>query len=53
MNRNEEKVFFDEYIDGRKEYYTVTFGELVDALGYNEAAEVWETGEEKNEKYRF
>jgi hypothetical protein len=41
IDYNEKKLFFDEYLDGRKEYYYTTYGELLDTFGENWANEIW------------
>ena len=44
LNRENKKVFYDEYLDGTKDYYYLTFGELLDTFGERLAIEIWEKG---------
>lgn len=41
IERNEIKVFYDEYIDGTKDYYTMTYGEIEDTFGAELAKKIW------------
>lgn len=41
IERNEKKVFYDEYIDGTKDYYTITYGEIEDTFGAEKAKKIW------------
>ena len=44
VSREEKKLFYDEYLDGTKDYYYLTFGELLDTFGERLAIEIWEKG---------
>lgn len=44
MNREEKHIFYDEYKDGRKDYYYLTFGELEDTFGLKNAMRIWKCG---------
>lgn len=41
MNRNDKKIFFDQYNDGSKDFYEMSYGQLVDAVGIGEADDIW------------
>lgn len=45
MNRNDKKVFYDQYNDGTRDYYTMSYQEIEDAVGENEALEIWNNAE--------
>lgn len=44
VSREEKKLFYYENLDGTKEYYYLTFGELLDTFGERLAIEIWERG---------
>ena len=44
MNREDRKQFYDFYLDGSKDYYFMTYGELEDTFGKDLACEIWESG---------
>lgn len=44
MKREDRALFFQSYIDGSKEYYYQTLGELIDTFGYDNAIKIWQDG---------
>ena len=41
MKRNDKKIFYDQYLNGEKDFYSMTYGEIEDAVGRNEAEQIW------------
>lgn len=41
IDRNERKEFKDLYLDGTEDVYIMTFAELEETLGYNDAVKWW------------
>ena len=44
IDMNETKEFKDIYLDGTEDTYLMTFGELVNTFGYDDALIWWEGG---------
>ena len=44
MNREDRKQFYDLYLDGSKDYYYLTYGELEDTFGKEIANKIWSSG---------
>ena len=51
VKRNEVKEFCDIYLDGSKDCYYMTYGELVDTFGEELGNIIWKTGEVPSEYY--
>lgn len=41
MKRNDKKIFYDQYLNGDKDFYSMSFGEIEDAVGIGEAEQIW------------
>ena len=41
MKRNDKKIFYDQYLNGEKDFYSMSFGEIEDAVGIGEAEQIW------------
>ena len=44
MTNYQAKLFYDEYLDGTRDYYYMTYAELVDTFGEEIAVKIWERG---------
>ena len=46
MDRKDVRLFYDEYKEGKGDYYILTWGELVDNFGEEQAQRIWKYGQD-------
>ena len=50
MEKDDKRLFYDEYEDGERDYYVITWEELIECYGEEKARKIWDYGIDCNDE---